>query len=255
MVNTKKHEHLFFALRVMAAFAVLAGVIVGIYFLAYRSYPAVAEWETLGSHDAIVMDGVTYRFVGTRGRDGWKKADYAIDESLGQVADDGTPVETVPETAADGTVETSVPDGDPDLSRDHTYILYSVANQEHMLIVLESDGSYALYCREVATWQETGDPSAMIYRNHTYRRIGAIGQNGLNRKDYATYKKIGLVRNDRPAVEGDAAAEHRYMIYSVKRNSHLLIVECEDGNNYLYCRADAENPPETVPNTESESAP
>ena len=45
MESKTKHSHLLFALRVAVATVLLAGIIVGVYWIAYRAYPTVAEWR------------------------------------------------------------------------------------------------------------------------------------------------------------------------------------------------------------------
>ncbi len=251
----KKHENLFFALRVLVAVVLFVGLGVGIYLVAYRGYPAVAEWKTAGSHAAFVYEGDTYVYVGEWGKTGLLKKDYVIDKSVGRVKDDGTPTETeavtLPPDAEPGeTVEPILPDGDPDLSRDHAYILYSIKNQKNVLLMCEPDGSYSVYFREIGEWSAEGDRRAFVYKGHTYELIGIIGRNGLSAKKYVTFKKLGVVRND-----GAEDAEHVYMINTVKVYDHLFIVEGVDGHDYLYCRANAENPPVTTPEIPPESLP
>ncbi len=238
MKTKEKHENLFFALRVLAAFVVLAGVLVGVYFVAYRAYPTVAEWTTAGSHDAFVMDGVTYRRYGVLGKGGIREKDYTIDESVGRVADDGAGY-------AEG--ETQLPDGDPDLSRDHAYVLYSVKNQENTLLLLETDGSYALYYREVATWKEPGDRQALLYGSRTYELVGILGKNGLNQSAYAENKKLGYVGNALQDTDDE-------MLCTVKIHLQLLIVKGADGYSYLYSYDKNPDRPETVPETLPETS-
>ncbi len=258
MANQTKHENLFFALRVLLAVLLFGGLIVGIYLVAYRSYPTVAEWARPGSHDAFVMDGVTYRSVGELGKGGWKEKDYPIDKSLGRVADDGTatetdPPETLPPDAESGeTVKLPPPDGTPDLSRDHAYVIYSVQNQENAVILLESTGKKVLYWKESAAWTKTDDPASLVYADQTYRFIGTLGAHGLSSKDYFKSTRLGLVRNDllsTDLTDADEAtcerAEHDYIIHSVRGQSHILIVEAPGDKEYLYCREGYSNPPET----------
>ncbi len=253
-----KFENLFFALRVLLAVVLLGGLIVGIYLVAYQGYPTVAEWVRPGSHDAFVMDGVTYRSVGELGKGGWKEKDYPIDKSIGRVADDGTatetdPPETLPPDAESGeTVKTTPPDGTPDLARDHAYVIYSVKNQENAVILLESTGKKVLYWKESASWTKTDDPSALTCDGDTYRLVGTLGERGLYSKDYFKSLRLGLVRNDlllADLSEADAEtrkrAEHEYIIHSVRGQSHILIVEAPGGKEYLYCRENYPNPPET----------
>ncbi len=258
MAEKTKHENLFFALRVLLAVLLLGGLIVGIYLVAYRGYPTVATWERAGSHDAFVMDGVTYRFVSELGKGDWKEKDYAIDKSLGRVADDGTETETdppetlPPDAETDETLKVTPPDGTPDLSRDHAYVIYSVKNQENALILLESTGKKMLYWKEIATWKEFDDRSALVMDGTTYLRVGTFGERGLHSRDYSTDRRLGLVRNDllgTDLTDADPAtgkrAEHDYLLFTVKRQSHLLVVKGPNGKDDLYCREGYANPPET----------
>ncbi len=265
MVNQTKHETLFFALRVLLAVLLLGGLIAGIYLVVYRGSPAVAEWAEPGSHDAFVMDGVTYRSVGELGKGGWREKDYVIEKSVGRVADDGSETETdppetlPPDAESDETVKVPAPDGTPDLSRDHAYRLYSVKNQENALILLETTGKKILYWKESATWVQHDDPTSFIHNGTTYVLVGALGERGLSVKEYAKDVRLGVVRNDLSGTDlsdADAEtlkrAEHDYQIHTVKQKSHLLIVEGMKEKNYLYCRAGYANPPETE--TERETA-
>ncbi len=249
--RSRKYENLFFALRVLLAVVLLGGLIAGIYLLVYRGQPTVAEWARPGSHEAFVMDGKTYRYVNERGKGGWKSKDYETDKAIGRVADDGTPTETeppetLPPDAESGeTVKVPAPDGTPDLSRDHAYVIYSVKNQEEALLLLEPDGSYSLYWREVATWEDVATLSAFVYEDRTYRLVGALGSNGLSSKTYIKKVKLGLVRNESADTDGEDA-DHAYLIHTVDRRSHLLVVDAPGGKELLFCREGYANPPETT---------
>ena len=64
---------------------------------------------------------------------------------------------TFPEETEEGeTLKVTPPDGTPTLPHEHTYILYSVKDQEDYLLVLEKDGEYYLYQKTVETESESG---------------------------------------------------------------------------------------------------
>lgn len=153
MENTKqpKQKSAFFLLRAMVAFVLLFALIVGLYFWGYRSYRTVAQWaDEEGGHSALTYEGETYTLVGVLGKKGLSLKKYPIDEVLGKVEDDGSVMTTEevtfpPETEEGETLKVTPPNGDPTLARDHSYILYSVKDQEDYLLVLERDGEYYLY--------------------------------------------------------------------------------------------------------------
>ena len=160
-------------LRILLVFALLAALLALIYWLGYDSYRNVAEWAEPGSHEALIYEEEVYYLAGRVGQKGLTKSKYPIDKVLGQVRDDGTPVETEPvtteavTTAAPETLPPDPEDTEPEEETDppvesvvppigaelfeeekHSYILYSVKKKEDFLIVLEQDGEYYVYYRE-----------------------------------------------------------------------------------------------------------
>ena len=215
MENTTKRSNLCFALRIVIATVLLVGVIVGIWWAAYRSYPAVAEWQNSDSHEVLVMDGERYRRVGTLGQEGLNASDFAIDDTVGRVASD----EAVTQGAAD-------------LAHDHTYVLYSVKKQTDAFLLLEADGSHTLYFREVAEW--VGDSQKSFeYKGKTYEDIGLVADYG---SEYEGYIRLGFVSRD------SETAHHAVMLRNHKIYPYLLVVEGEDGYQHLFCRVGEDRP-------------
>ena len=152
MEQTKqtKQKPAFFLLRAVIAFVLLFALIAGLYLIAFRSFRKVAEWEEGSDHTVLVYKDETYVLTGQIGKKGLNLKKYPIDKVLGQVRKDGTLMttaeETLPPDAEEGeTVKVTPPDGDPTLPHEHTYILYSVEDQEDYLLVLELDGEHYLY--------------------------------------------------------------------------------------------------------------
>ncbi len=169
-MSQTKQKRAFFALRAIVAFLLLAALIVGLYLVAYRAYPKVATWGASGDHSTLIYEGETYARVGkimvkvsndgeytfNQGKDKCK-----IEEQIGVVEDDGLPMMTEEvtldpdaETESGETAAGPRPNGDPSLSRDHAYILYSVKDMEDTLILLEADGEFYLY--RIAEEETTG---------------------------------------------------------------------------------------------------
>ncbi len=273
MATETKQKRSFFLLRAVLAFVLMAALIAGVYFVAYRGHPARAEWVQKGSHDAFVYEGDTYRRIGILGKNGLNSKKYPIGEAVGRVNDDGTPIETealtLPPDAESGeTVKRPRPDGDPTLARDHSYILYTVEKIDNMLLLFESDGTYALYYREVATWEDIEQRTSLCLDGRTYFRAGIIGGIGFSAKDYDKDIILGLVRNDHHLIETETApviepesetlpgiwpdteppdyGKHAYTIYSVKHHSNLIIVIDADDRSWLFYREGSDNPAETV---------
>ena len=216
MESKTKHTYLHFALRVIVATALLAGVIVGIYWIAYRAYPTVAEWRYPDSHEVLVVEGERYRRAGVLGQNKLNAADYTIDSTVGRVKGG----EAITRSASD-------------LSSEHTYVLYRVKKQTDMLLLLEPDGSHTLYCLEVAEWASTDDQNSFVYKGKTYEQIGPASAYG---SDFNGYLKLGFVSRDSETAHGAA------MLYNVKVYPYLLVVDGEDGHQYLYCRKGEERP-------------
>ncbi len=229
MKKQSKYVNLFFVLRTLAAVVLTAGVVVGIYFLAYRAYPAAAEWASSDSREVFVLDGKTYRRAGTVGEDGLKTADYTVDKTVGRVT-------------GEIAVTEDESDGAPDISRDHTYVLYSVKKQADALILLDADGSHAVYYPEVAEWTDGEGQNKLIYKGKTYYLVGKNNAQGLN---YTAGERVGYVSRD------NASRENASMMYKVQSYVYLILVEREDGQKYLYCREGVSNPPETQTARES----
>ncbi len=251
-------------LRAVAAFVLLALLLGGFYWLCYNLSPVAAEWETPGSHDTFIYEGELYRLKGTIGKNGLSPKNYPVGDEVGRVRDDGTPVvteaPTLPPDAEPGeTVKVTPPDGDPDLSRDHAYVLYEVENKPHMLLLLERDGDYRLYYREAATWGAPGDHSTLIYEGRTYLLVGPVETGTTLGASYDTDVLLGLVHNDGLvpiSPETDSAdtgstdtaltpaevAKHSFLLRSVKRHANLLLVEGLDGTDYLYYREGSKKP-------------
>ena len=149
--NTQpKQKRAFFALRAVIAFVLLMALIVGLYLVGFRSWREVAKWGENSNHEVLIYEEETYVLVGQIGKKGLNLKKYPIDKVLGQVRKDGTLMttaeETLPPDAEEGeTVKVTPPDGDPTLPHEHTYILYSVKDQEDYLLVLELDGEHYLY--------------------------------------------------------------------------------------------------------------
>lgn len=163
MEQTKqtKQKPAFFLLRAVIAFILLFALIAGLYLVAFRSFRKVAEWEEGSDHTVLVYKDETYVLVGVLGKKGLNLKKYPIDKVLGQVRDDGsvmtTEEVTFPEETEEGeTLKVTPPDGTPTLPHEHTYILYSVEDQEDYLLVLEKDGEYYLYQKTVETNVESG---------------------------------------------------------------------------------------------------
>lgn len=174
MANETKQKPALLVLRAVIAFVLLGILLALLYWWGFNSYRDVAEWVEPGHHDAFIYEGETYYRSGVIGKRGLTLKKYPIDKILGQVKDDGTPVVTEPETlpetdTAEETepadtetweetepvteLETVIPPAGAALfeERRHSYILYSVEDQEDYLLLLEADGEYYLYYREGAT--------------------------------------------------------------------------------------------------------
>ena len=163
MEQTKqtKQKPAFFLLRAVIAFVLLFALIAGLYLVAFRSFRKVAEWEEGSDHTVLVYKDETYVLTGQIGKKGLNLKKYPIDKVLGQIRDDGSVMTTeeitFPEETEEGeTLKVTPPDGTPPLPHEHTYILYSVKDQEDYLLVLEKDGEYYLYQKTVETESESG---------------------------------------------------------------------------------------------------
>ena len=149
--NTQpKPKRAFFTLRAIIAFVLLMALIAGLYLIGFRSWRNVAEWGENSNHEILIYEEETYVLVGEAGKKGVNLKKYPIDKVLGQVAKDGTLMttaeETLPPDAEEGeTVKPARPDGTPTVPHEHTYIVYSVKDQEGYLLVLEDNGMYYLY--------------------------------------------------------------------------------------------------------------
>ncbi len=232
----KIHTQVRSIVRILVAFLVLAALLVGIYFLVYRGNPVVAAWSTQGSHENIVYEGETYHRISVLGEGGLSLSTYALNKPVGRV-ENGAPVETEASTEA--------PDGTPTLVRDHSYTLYSVKNYDDMLILLETDGRYYLYYRELATWGTPGNHSTLIYDGYTYMSLGVLGKDGYSSGEYATDTVRGLVYNDGISADGTDISNHDFILHTVKYRSDMLIVSEPGGKKRLYYRQGGKNPPVT----------
>ena len=148
--NQPKQKPAFFILRAVVAFVLLFALIAGLYLVGFRSWREVAEWGENSDHTALIYKEETYLLTGQIGKKGLTLKKYPIDKVLGQVRDDGSVMTTeeitFPEETEEGeTLKVTPPDGTPTLPHEHTYILYSVKDQEDYLLVLELDGEYYLY--------------------------------------------------------------------------------------------------------------
>ena len=160
---------LILVLRGVVAFVLLGLLILVLYRWGYDSYKDVAEWAEPGSHDALIYNGETYYLSGQVGKKGISKSKFATDKVLGQVKDAGVSVTTESETTAETEPEVEYFPEDADeweetettlesvalpvggeffANKEHTYILYSVKENQGYLILLEQDGLYYLYYRE-----------------------------------------------------------------------------------------------------------
>ena len=159
--NQPKQKPAFFILRAVVAFVLLFALIAGLYLVGFRSWREVAEWGENSDHTALIYKEETYLLTGQIGKKGLTLKKYPIDKVLGQVRDDGSVMTTeeitFPEETEEGeTLKVTPPDGTPTLPHEHTYILYSVKDQEDYLLVLEKDGEYYLYQKTVETETESG---------------------------------------------------------------------------------------------------
>lgn len=159
--NQPKQKPAFFLLRAVVAFVLLFALIAGLYLVGFRSWREVAEWGENSDHTALIYKEETYLLTGQIGKKGLTLKKYPIDKVLGQVRDDGSVMTTeeitFPEETEEGeTLKVTPPDGTPTLPHEHTYILYSVKDQEDYLLVLEKDGEYYLYQKTVETESESG---------------------------------------------------------------------------------------------------
>ena len=148
--NQPKQKPAFFILRAVVAFVLLFALIAGLYLVGFRSWREVAEWGENSDHTALIYKEETYLLTGQIGKKGLTLKKYPIDKVLGQIWDDGsvmtTEEVTFPEETEEGeTLKVTPPDGTPTLPHEHTYILYSVQDQEDYLLVLEKNGEYYLY--------------------------------------------------------------------------------------------------------------
>ena len=149
--NTQpKQKKAYFIPRAIIAFALLMALIVGLYHLGFRSWREVAQWGEDSNHEILIYEEETYVLVGQLGKKGLNLKKYPIHKVLGQVEKDGTLMttaeETLPADTEEGeTVKVTPPDGTPTVPHEHTYIVYSVKDQEDYLLVLEDNGEYYLY--------------------------------------------------------------------------------------------------------------
>ena len=210
-----QNPHLRFALWVAVATVLIAGIVAGVYLVAYRAYPTVAEWTEPAGHEAFSLDGESWRRVGTVGENGLNAKNYTPADSIGRVGDDGAA------TRADA-------DGTPDLSRDHAYVLYHVKNKTDCVLLLEPDGSHVLYMRDVAEWKNAGNRETFVYKGNTYVRAGSLSD-----YDYSVGAELGFVTSP------DATNPDSEMVYSVKLRADLLVVNGVDGEKQIYCREGA----------------
>lgn len=215
MESKTKRTYLFFALRVIIATVLLAGIIVGIYWVAFRSYSTVAEWKYPDNREVLVMDGEHYRLVGVLGKNGLNASDFAINKTIGRVKDDET-----------------VTQGSSSLAREHTYVLYSVKNQTNALLLLEPDGSHSLYFREIAQWSDN-EGKTFLYKGKTYDDIGLVSDYG---SAFEGYLRLGFVSRTSDTEHGAS------MLFNIKKYPYLFVVEEEDGQPHLYCRRGEDRP-------------
>jgi len=148
--NQPKQKRALFTLRAIIAFVLLMALIAGLYLVGFRSWRKVAQWGENSNHEVLIYEEETYVLVGQLGKKGLNLKKYPIDKVLGQVEQDGTLMttaeETLPTDTEEGeTVKVTPPDGTPTVPHEHTYIVYSVKDQEDYLLVLELDGEYYLY--------------------------------------------------------------------------------------------------------------
>ena len=149
--NTQpKQKKAYFIPRAIIAFALLMALIVGLYHLGFRSWREVARWGEDSNHEILIYEEETYVLIGQIGKKGLNLKKYPIHKVLGQVEQDGTLMttaeETLPADTEEGeTVKVTPPDGTPTVHHEHTYIVYSVKDQEDYLLVLEDNGEYYLY--------------------------------------------------------------------------------------------------------------
>ena len=149
--NTQpKQKKAYFIPRAIIAFALLMALIVGLYHLGFRSWREVAQWGEDSNHEILIYEEETYVLIGQIGKKGLNLKKYPIHKVLGQVEKDGTLMttaeETLPADTEEGeTVKVTPPDGTPTVHHEHTYIVYSVKDQEDYLLVLEDNGEYYLY--------------------------------------------------------------------------------------------------------------
>ncbi|MBP3572003.1 MAG: hypothetical protein J6M42_08610 [Clostridia bacterium] len=148
--NQPKQKRALFTLRALLAFVLLMALIAGLYLVGFRSWRKVAQWGENSNHEVLIYEEETYVLVGQLGKKGLNLKKYPIDKVLGQVEQDGTLMttaeETLPaDTEGGETVKVTPPDGTPTIPHEHTYIVYSVKDQEDYLLVLELDGEYYLY--------------------------------------------------------------------------------------------------------------
>lgn len=171
MSNQTKQKPALFVLRAVIAFVLLGVLLAVLYWWGYGSYRDVAEWVEPGDHSAFVYQGKTYYLSGVIGKRGLTLKKYAIDQIVGQVRDDGTPVMTEPVTLPEADTEEEfdsldtefweeietlpesvIPPAGAELfeEKKHAYVLYSVKDYEEFLLLLDDDGEYYLYYREGA---------------------------------------------------------------------------------------------------------
>ncbi len=280
-MTTTTRKSLFLLLRIVIAFVLLAALLVGLYVFAYRAYPTVGTWTEEGNHRSFVYEGTVYRLVSKRGGTGYSEKNYPFGEQLGRVASDGhvagdehqeTEPATLPPDATPGeTAKVTPPDGTPSMERDHAYVLYTVKDKAHILMLLGTDGKYYIYYPEIATWQTPGEHEAFAYNGQDYRLLGTIGvTDGLTSKLYAEGDELGLIRNDNhlalpsetetpPVDETESGTEtipgvwppettevdpltHQYRVMAVKEYRNLLLVEMPDGETNLYIREGSKDP-------------
>ena len=218
METKTKHSQAGFFLRLAVATILLAGIIAGIYWVAYRSYPVVADWVEAEGHEAFSLDGEIWYRVGKVGDSTYAEKDYPAEKNIGRVADDGAA------TRAES-------DGTPDISRDHAYLLYRVEGKSEVLLMLEPDGSYGVYLCSAGKWKNPDKQDSFVYKGQTYEQIGAS-------MDYSSIYGADTALG---FVSADASSEPAGM-YSVKNYPYLLVVECENGQQYLYCRKGSKAP-------------
>lgn len=161
-VKQPKQKPAFFLLRAIVAFILLFALIVGIYLVGFRSWREVAVWGEGSNHEVILYEDETYELEGIIGKKGLTLKKYPIHKVLGCVEDDGTVMTTeeptLPADTEEGeTVKVTPPDGTPTIPTEHTYILYSVQDQEDYLLVLGEDGQHYLYRKVIETEAEESE--------------------------------------------------------------------------------------------------